>query len=510
MTATKGRQHRWALAGLTVAVVAIGFDITILNVALPTIATDLSADTSALQWMVNAYVLLFAGLLLPFGALADRYGRRRGLLLGLAVFAAASIAAAWADTATQVIAARAGLGVGAALIMPTTLASLTALFTGADRARAVSVLVSGMGVGIPLGPIIGGYLLEHFWWGTIFLVNLPIVALAAISVAVFLPESRDPHPPRLDPAGAVLSTAGLIAFVYAVIEAPEQGWTAPTVIVTLLAAAALLAAFTWWELRNPEPMIDLRLFRNPQFRWGSINATLASFTLFGLLFVAPQHLQFVLGFDALATGLRLLPLIVGLVAGAGIATRLTTRAGHRTPILAGLVVTAAALLIGALTNAGSSYGFIAIWYAIVGLGIGATLALAMDAVLAVMPPERSGAGIAITMTMRQTGGALGVALLGSLLSTTYRDRVDTTGLPAPAVDAATQSIAATMAVAHRLELPALADAAGRAYVDAMVYVLLACAVVVALGAVAAMLFMPARVGDGTTGSVGVDSIAGTG
>ncbi|MEV1321510.1 DHA2 family efflux MFS transporter permease subunit [Micromonospora arborensis] len=498
MTVTNARRHRWALAGLTVAVVAIGFDITILNVALPTIATDLNADTGTLQWMVNAYVLLFAGLLLPFGALADRYGRRRGLLLGLAIFAAASIAAAWADTATQVIAARAGLGVGAALIMPITLASLTALFTGADRARAVSVLVSGMGVGIPLGPIIGGYLLEHFWWGTIFLVNLPIVALAAITVAVFLPESRDPNPPRLDPAGAVLSTVGLVAFVYAVIEAPERGWTAPTVIVTLLAAAVVLTGFTWWELHNRQPMIDLRLFRNPEFRWGSINATLASFALFGLLFVAPQHLQFVLGYDALDAGLRLLPLIVALVAGAGIATRLTTRTGQRTPIVAGLVVTTAGLLIGALTTAASSYGFIATWYAIVGLGIGATLAPAMDAVLAVMPPQRSGAGIAITMTMRQTGGALGVALLGSLLSTTYRDRIDTTGLPAPAVDAATHSIAGALTVAHHLGLPALADAADRAYVDAMVHVLIACAAVAALGAAAAMLFMPARVSDGPT------------
>ncbi|MEV7990201.1 DHA2 family efflux MFS transporter permease subunit [Micromonospora sp. NPDC085948] len=498
MTATTGPRHRWALAGLTVAVVAIGFDITILNVALPTIATDLNANTSALQWMVNAYVLLFAGLLLPFGALADRYGRRRGLLLGLAVFAAASVAAAWADTTTQVIGARAGLGVGAALIMPTTLASLTALFTGADRARAVSVLVSGMGVGIPLGPIIGGYLLEHFWWGTIFLINLPIVALAAITVAVFLPESRDPNPPRLDPAGAVLSTAGLVAFVYAVIEAPERGWTAPTVIAALIAAAMLITGFTWWELHHRQPMIDLRLFRNRQFRWGSINATLASFALFGLLFVAPQHLQFVLGFDALDSGLRLLPLIVGLVAGAGIATRLVARIGHRAPIVVGLVVTTAGLLIGALTTTASSYGFIATWYAIVGLGIGATLAPAMDAVLAVMPPERSGAGIAITMTMRQIGGALGVALLGGLLSATYRDRIDTTGLPAPTVDAATQSIAGAMAVAHRLGLPALADSADRAYVDATVYVLLASAAVTALGAVAAMLFMPAQASERPT------------
>jgi EmrB/QacA subfamily drug resistance transporter len=445
--------------------------------------------------MVNAYVLLFAGLLLPFGALADRYGRRRGLLLGLAVFAAASLAAAWADTAAQIIAARAGLGVGAALIMPTTLASLAALYSGAERSRAVSVLVSGMGVGIPLGPILGGWLLDHFWWGTIFLINVPIVAVAAAAVAVFLPESRDPSPARPDPAGAILSTAGLIAFVYAVIDAPEQGWTDPVVLAAFAAATVLLAAFVWWELRVREPMIDLRLFADRQFRWASINATLASFALFGLLFVAPQHLQFVLGLDAFDTGLRLLPLIVGLVAGAGIATRLATRAGHRLPIAAGLVLTTAGLLLGTLTETGSGYTFIAVWYTIAGVGMGATLAPAMDAVLAVMPSERAGAGIAITMTMRQTGGALGVALLGSLLSATYTDRIDTTGLPAPAAAAAEDSIAAATAAADRLGLPALAAAADSAYVDAMVAVLIACAAVAVVGAIATTLFMPKQAAD---------------
>ena len=390
------------------------------------------------------------------------------------------------------IAARAALGIGAAIIMPTTLASLTALFTGAARTRAVAVLVAGMGIGIPLGPVIGGYLLENFWWGSIFLINIPIAAVSAVVVAGFLPESRDPAPPRLDPVGAVLSTVGLVAFVYGVIEAPEQGWSAPAVVVALAGAVVALAAFGWWELRRREPMIDLRLFNNRQFRWGSINATLASFALFGLLFVAPQHLQFVLGFDALDAGIRLLPLIVGLVAGSGLATRLAARVGHRLPIVGGTVVTATGLLIGTATGPDTGYGFIATWYAIAGFGIGATLAPAMDAVLAVMPPQRSGAGIAITMTMRQAGGALGVALLGSLLSQTYTRRLDTTGLPADAAAAAEDSVAAAVTVAARGNLDSLASAARAAFTDAMTGVLIACAVVSVFAALATILRMPGR------------------
>lgn len=488
MSAIAPSRRRWALTGLTVAVVAIGFDITILNVALPTMAVDLRAGTDALQWMVNAYVLIFAGLLLPFGALADRYGRRRCLLTGLAVFAVASIAAAWAQNATQVIAARAGLGLGAAIIMPATLAALTGLFSGPERSRAVSVVISGMGVGIPLGPIVGGFLLEHFWWGTIFLVNIPIVAIAALVVAACLPESRDPDPPRLDPVGAVLSTTGLAAFVYGVIDAPQRGWGAPVVVVALVAGAALIGAFIAWETGRAEPMIDLQLLRDPQFRWGSINATVASFVLFGVLFVGPQHLQAVLGFDALDTGLRLLPLIVGLVVGAGIATRLAARIGHRLPIVAGLAITTTGLLIGAGTEAGSSYVFVAVWYAVAGIGVGATLASGMDAALGAVPPDRSGAGIAITMTMRQTGGALGVALLGSVLAQTYSRRLTTTGLPGSVADTAEESVAAAIAVSSAAGLPALADQARAAYTNAMTTVLATCAAVGLAAAVATLLW----------------------
>ncbi|WDZ82831.1 MFS transporter [Micromonospora cathayae] len=492
MPSTAERQRWWALGALTLAVLTIGFDVTIMNVALPTMATELSAGTDALQWIVNSYILLFAGLMLPVGAIADRYGRRRVLLIGLAIFAGASLWAAWADTSDAVVAARAVLGAGAAVIMPTTLATIAVLFAPADRGKALSIVVMGMGAGIPLGPIIGGWLLEHFWWGSIFLVNVPIIAAAMVAIALLMPESRDPAPPRPDVLGGLLSIAGLLSLVWAAIEAPDRGWGDPVVLGGFAVAALLLGAFVWWELRTRQPMIDLRLFRGRQFTWGNINATVVSFALFGLLFVVPLYLQFVLGYDALATGLRLLPLIAGFVVGVGVGTRIAGRIGHRIPIATGLLLTAVGLGIGATTTVDSGFGFAAGWYAVAGLGIGSALTPSMDAVLAVLPPERAGSGTAITMTLRQAGGALGVAVLGSLLSQVYVDRLDVTGLPAPAVEVAHDSIAGAVAVAARVGNPALVDSAHAAYVEGMQLVLLTCAVIAAVGAVLTVVFMPAR------------------
>jgi EmrB/QacA subfamily drug resistance transporter len=486
-------RKRWfALGALTLAVLTIGFDITIMNVALPTMANELDTGTDGLQWIVNAYILVFAGLLLPFGSIADRFGRRRLLLIGLAVFAAASMLAAWADDVAQVVAARALLGVGAAIIMPAALAALADMFPAAERGKALSIMVMGMGAGIPLGPIIGGALLEEFWWGSIFLVNVPIVVLAMIATMVLLPESRDPKPPRADLLGALVSTAGLMVFVYGVIEAPDLGWGHPVVLAALILGIALIAGFIWWELRIPQPMIDLHLFRGKQFTWGNINATITSFVLFGLLFVIPQYLQFVLGHDAFASGIRLLPLIGGFVIGVGAGTRIAGRIGHRTPIAAGLFISVIGLGVGATTSIDSEYAFAAIWYAIAGLGIGAALTPSMDAVLAVLPPERAGSGTAITMTLRQAGGALGVALLGSLLSQVYIDGVDTAGLPGPAADTAHDSVAGALRVAQELADPALALSAQTAYIDGVNLVLIACAATAFIGAILTIAFMPRK------------------
>jgi EmrB/QacA subfamily drug resistance transporter len=491
MVTTTNRRW-WALAALVLSLLTIGLDATILNVALPTIATDLSAGVDGLQWLVNSYVLVFAGLLLPAGALGDRYGRKRLMLAGLALFGAASLVAALFHSVGPVIWTRAAMGIGAAVITPIALAVLPVLFSPEERGRAISFAMMGMGVGIPLGPIVGGYLLDHFWWGSIFLVNVPVAIVGMVAIGLLLPESRDPSPRGADLPGAALSTVGLVALVYGLVEAPGRGWGDPVVLGALAAAVLLLVGFARWELRTAEPMIDLRLFRRPPFLWGTVAATLATFALFGLLFVVPQYLQLVLGFDAFGTGIRLLPMIAGLMLGAASGERVASRTGHRYPVALGLLTVAAGLGIGAMTDLHTGYGFAAWWFALVGLGIGLSLAPAMDAVLGVLPPERSGAGTAITMTLRQAAGALGVALLGSLLAEVYANRLTLPAGPASAADGARDSIAGALAAAARFGDAALAASARSAYIDGMDSVLAASAGIAVLGAVVTFAFLPGR------------------
>jgi EmrB/QacA subfamily drug resistance transporter len=487
-----GNRRWWALGALMLSILTIGFDATILNVALPTLATALHAGTDGLQWMVDAYVLVFAGLLLPMGAIGDRYGRKRLMLTGLALFGAASVLATFAADTGTLIAARAVMGIGAAIITPISMAILPVMFPPAERTRAISLAAIGMGIGVPLGPIIGGYLLRHFWWGSVFLVNVPIVLVALVAVALLVPESRHPAPPRVDLVGAVLSTAGLVTFVYGVIEVPQRGWTDGLVLGSIGAGAALLTAFVGYERRTPHPMIDLGLFGKPRFLWGSVSATVASFALFGLLFVLPQYLQAVAGNDAFNTGIRLLPLMAGLIVGARVSEKLNGRYGARLPMAAGLAMIAAGLALGAATGVHSGYGFVATWLVVVGAGTGLSLAPAMDAVLGALPAEAAGSGSALTQTLRQIGGALGVALLGSLLAGRYSDRLDLRALPGPAADAARDSVNGAVAVARALDDPALLANAHAAYLYAMDVVLLSCAGVALLGAVLVALRMPAR------------------
>src|SRR5438874_2225379 len=345
--ANLGARRWWALGALVLSILTIGFDATILNVALPTLATSLHAGTGALQWIIDAYVLVFAGLLLPVGALGDRYGRKRFLIGGLLLFGGASVVAAYAGTTGQLIAARALMGVGAAVLTPLSMGILPVLFPPAERAKAIAFAAIGMGAGVPLGPIVGGYLLRHFWWGSVFLVNVPVVLLALLAVVLLVPESRDPAPPRADLPGAVLSTAGLVSFVYGVIEAPDRGWTDGRVLATLTAGVVLLALFVVWERRTRAPMIDLTLFGRARFVWGTASMTIATFALFGLLFVLPQYLQAVRGYDALGTGVRLLPLMGGLIVGARASEPVGRRTGTAVPVASGLTLVAAGLAWGA-------------------------------------------------------------------------------------------------------------------------------------------------------------------
>jgi EmrB/QacA subfamily drug resistance transporter len=472
----------WALGALVLSVLVIGFDTTILNVALPTLGGAIHASTSQLQWIVDAYVLVFAGLLLPAGALGDRYGRKRLLVIGLAFFAGGSVLGALVHTPAALIAVRAALGIGAAIITPISIAVLPVMFGEKDRGKAVAGVTTGLGLGIPLGPLVGGYLLNHYWWGSIFLVNVPAAVLALIAVAVLVPESRDPSGARVDVAGGVLSTAGLVAFVYGIIEAPDKGWGNGLVLGCLGLGVVLLAAFAAWQLRAAYPMIDLRLFRKPRFLWGSTAATLASFALFGVLFAVPQYLQLVLGYDALGSGLRLLPLMAGLMVAGGIGQRLVQAFGSKVPVALGMTVIAAGLAWGSFTRAGDGYGHAVAWLSTIGIGTGLALVPAMEAVLGTLPRDRAGSGTALTMTMRQVGGALGVAILGSVLAAVYEAQAPGTGGSLPAA-------AAIAAQTHDL---GVLVAGQHAYLHAMSRVLLVCAGVAVAGAALAAAFLPAR------------------
>ncbi|GAA2592463.1 DHA2 family efflux MFS transporter permease subunit [Dactylosporangium fulvum] len=497
MAAVSSSPRRWwALVAIVLSVLTVGFDTTILNVALPTLATELDAGNAELQWLVDAYVLVFAGLLLPMGALGDRYGRKRLLMIGLLLFAAASLGAVFAGSVGQVIAARAVMGVGGAILTPITLAILPVLFAPHERGKAIAVLTMGMGIGLPLGPIIGGYLLEHFWWGSIFVINIPVAVIAAVAVGLLVPESKAATPKPVDFFGAILSTIGLTALVYGVIEAPARGWTDGLVLGALAGGLVLLAVFAVVERRIAAPMIDLRLFRRPRFAWGTTAGTIASFALFGVLFILPLFLQAVLGHDALGVGLRLLPLIGGMFVGAPLGARIAGRVPTRVPVAAGLLVGAAGMLLGATTGTGSGYGFVATWLLVTGAGVGLALTPAMDAVMGELPRDEAGSGTAVTMTLRQVGGALGVALLGSLTAGVYRDRLG------PAPEVAHDSVTAAMAVAARTGDQALALAARGAFLDAMSAVLFVCAGVVLAGAVLVAVFLPgARPPEGAEESV---------
>jgi EmrB/QacA subfamily drug resistance transporter len=473
----------WALGALVLSVLVIGLDATVLNVALPTLAADLGASTGDLQWIVDAYMVLFAALMLPAGAFGDRFGRKRLLLGGLAAFAVASVIATMADGTGTLIASRALMGAGAAVIMPLSTSILPVIFPPAERARAIAAFTAAMALGLPLGPIVGGYLLDHFWWGSIFLINIPVVILAFVAAAVLLPESRDPSAPRLDIPGSLLSVTGLGALVYGIIQAPVDGWGDAGVMTALAAGVVLLATFVLVETRSRRPMIDLGLFRNRVFIWGAIGATFVSLGMMGVLFVVPQHLQAVLGHDAFGTGLRVLPMVAGLMAGGLAGERLMRPFGLRAVMAAGLVVLAAGFGLGTMTEVTTGYGSIAVWLSVVGVGVGLAMVPAMDGVLATLPEERSGSGSATLQTMRQVGGTLGVAVLGSLLSAAY-----VSGLPAGAPETTKESITGALAVGDA----ALLRAAREAFVTGMDQVLLACGPAALVAAVLMAIFLPGR------------------
>ncbi|MGW3207337.1 MFS transporter [Streptomyces sp. NPDC001135] len=480
----------WALGALVASMLVLGFDTTILNVALPTMAGQLGATTGQQQWMADAYVVVFAALMLPAGLLGDRFGRRRMLITGLVVFLAGSVLGTLAGEVTVVTAARAVMGVGAALIMPLAMSVLPSLFTPDEQGKAIALVSTGSALGMPLGPIIGGWLLEHFWWGSIFLINVPMVAIAVLACVFLLPETRDPATPRVDALSTAFTTAGLGALIYAIIEAPDRGWGDPLVLGMFAGAAVLLTGLVLRSRRVERPMLDMTLLAHRGFLLNTVAATLVMFVLSGLMFVLPPYLQAVLGNDTLGTGLRMLPMVLGLSVAAKLAPPVTARFGARASVTAGLVVLAFAALLGSRTTTDSGYGFTALWLTIAGLGFGFALVPAMTGALATLPRDRAGSGSGLLMTLRQVGSAIGIALLGSLLANAFRDRLDVTGLPAPAAHTAGDSVVAARLIAEKTHSAHLAASANSAYVHGTTVVLLVCGAAALVSALLAAAFLP--------------------
>jgi EmrB/QacA subfamily drug resistance transporter len=492
-------RRRWlTLAVLCVSLLVIVIDNTIVNVALPTLVRDLGTSISDLQWVVDAYTLVFAGLLLTAGSLGDRFGRKGALTVGLVVFGGASAAAAFAGGVTPLIAARAVMGIGAALIMPATLSILTNVFTDArERALAIGLWSGVAGVAVALGPVTGGFLLDHFWWGSVFIVNVPIVIAAIVAGRFLVPTSRNPERPRLDPVGAGLSIVGLGALVAAIIEAPSNGWSNPLILAGFAVAAVALVAFVWWERRAEEPMLDVRLFANARFSAASVNVTLVFFALFGFIFLATQYLQFVLGYTPFGAGLRTLPFAFALMVMAPLSSKAVQWFGTKRVVVTGMVVFASGLLVASTSTVSSGYPRVMIAMILMGAGMGLSVAPATESIMGALPLHHAGVGSAVNDTSREVGGALGVAIVGSMLSSLYSTNLNgklPATVPGPVRDAADQSVGAALQVSARLGRVGapLADAARESFVYAMSRASLVTAAVALVGALAAWKFLPAR------------------
>jgi EmrB/QacA subfamily drug resistance transporter len=493
----------WALAVLCVSLLTITLDNTILNVALPSLVQDLHASTSQLQWIVDGYTLVFAGLLLTSGSLGDRFGRKGALGTGLLIFGVGSAFSAFATSATQLIFTRAGMGIGAAMIMPSTLSLLTNIFRDPkERGRAIGVWAAVAGGAGSIGPVLGGFLLRHFWWGSVFLINVPVAIIAFTAGRFLLPKSRDPSAPKIDLFGALLSIAGLVALLWAIIEAPTKGWSDGSVIVGFLAGAAILAGFMYWELHSSDPMLDVRFFKNRRFSAANAAITMVFFGMFGSMFLITQYLQTVLGFSPLEAGVRLLPMAAGMLIIAPTAPRVVEKIGTKLVVGGGLLMAALGLYLVSTVPVTNGYTHLVLAMCIMSAGMGFVMAPATESIMGSLPREKAGVGSAMNDTTRQVGGALGVAILGSVLASFYRPGV-TKGLErlhvtAGTIDTARESVGGAVAAAQALPGDvgrAVATTAKVEFVNAFGSAILAAAIIVAVAALIVFAFLPARAHD---------------
>ncbi len=504
-TRVKGR---WiGLAALALSGLVLGLDITILITALPTLSAKLNATTDQLQWMSAAYTLSLAGFMLPAGVLGDRFGRKRLLIIGLITFGISSVIASQMTSANGLIAMRAVMGISGAIVLPLMQSILPSMFAEDERQRAIGLAGAGSFIGLPLGPLLAGWLLTHYAWGSIFLINAPVVALAVIGSGAFVRESKDPHPRPLDWVGALLAVVGVTALVYGIIEEPIRGWSSAQVFGPVTAGAVLIVVFIVWQLRVRIPLIDLTLFRNRRFAMATVAFTVVGFAMTGVLFVLSPFLQVVQGNDAQGTGIRLLPLIATMMVGAVSADWIASRVGTKVMVACGLAGNAAGMLILSRATADGGYAIVALGLAVMGISIALAMIPSLAAILAALPERETGAGSALTRAIQHVGSSFGVAIMGSILNGAYQSHIapNLVGLPAGLGPAAQSSVAVAAAIAHRLPEPGggrLFHAAAAAYSYGMSDVLLVTAGLTLGGAILMALLMPAR-SQSTTGELGL-------
>jgi EmrB/QacA subfamily drug resistance transporter len=503
------KQKPLILTSLLLAAFVINVDTTIVNVALPTLVRELHASNTQLQWVVDAYNLLFAASVLAAGSLSDRFGRKGMLLAGLSVFGLASLAGGLTGNPGQLIVARAVMGLGSAMVFPATLSLISNVFTQRrERARAIGLWGAITGAAIALGPIAGGWLLELFDWRSIFFAMTPVAALAGVLVARSVPTSRDPGAPRIDGPGFALSTAAVALLVYTIIEAPSHGWGSTRTLVSFAVTGVVAAAFTAWERRTEEPMLDLSLFGNLRFTAASASVAISFFSLSGFIFLVTQYFQFLKGYGPLSTGLRLLPVASFVAIASILGAKLAVRVGTKLIVASGLLSMGAFYLWVSSTSASTGYGTIAAQMVVLGTGMGLTSAPATEAIMGVVPKAKAGVGSAINDTTRLLGGTLGVAVIGSVYASLYASRLTSAlpaGLPAAVARTAHASVGAALGVAgklghanHQVTAAAIHDAATSAFLHGLSTADYLAAGVAIAGALMALVLLPAHPTLGTS------------
>jgi EmrB/QacA subfamily drug resistance transporter len=499
--ANTGHPRRWGILGvLVVSLLVVVLDNTVLNVALRTIADPvrgLGATQTQLEWAINSYTLVFAGLLFTWGVVGDRSGRRRMLLAGLFLFGVASLVSAYAQTPAQLIAARALMGIGGAAVMPSTLSIISNVFDPRERARAIGVWAGSVGLAVAIGPVVGGALLERFWWGSVFLINVPIVLIGIIAILLIVPESRDPNPGRLDLVGVVLSILGLVLLVYGIIHGGEHSFAAVESWGTIVAGLAVLGLFIGYERRSDHPSLDVRLFRDARFSAAVASIGLVFFAAMGTLFFLSFYLQLVRGYSPLQAGALMTPFAAAQLIFAPLSAGMVRRFGPKRVCAVGLSLVAVALGGFALLGATTPIWVLGGLAFIQGAGMANVMPPATESIMSTLPREKAGVGSAVNNTVRQVGGALGIAVLGSVLSAVYRSQMsgEAATLPAGRVrDAATESISGAYGVAPRIGAAGagLIDSANQAFVTAMHWTAFGSALVALLGVVVVLAWLPRR------------------